>query len=50
MTSLESEELDRTETMQKRCIEDDEYLREKRQRKARKVRKQKRKKVSPREF
>jgi len=46
----ESGELDRTETMQKRCIEDDEYLREKRQRKARKVRKQKRKKVSPREF
>jgi hypothetical protein len=48
MTSLESEELDRTETMQKRRAEDD--LREKRQKKVKKVKKKKREKVSPREF
>ena len=46
----ESEELDRTETMQKRRAEDDEDLREKRQKKIKKVRKKKREKVSPREF
>ncbi len=45
----ESEELDRTETMQKRRAEDDEDLREKKAKK-KKVKRKKRVKTSPREF
>ena len=46
----ESEEMDRTETMQKRREEDDNDLRERKEKKSKKVKKVRKPKVSPRDF